>query len=198
MSSIQDPALTLEIAREMVEEFENYLLGDSLYRQLKVETSAGDRMPKMSAGSLLETLHDLEYAREAGQLTAEQADQLAELTDEFERLIKRHATAYREKLAWELKSQIDSWRWFMQDCLEDPSGCQDEYPFEVWIRNRIALLMEALGEGVPADQRSRIEQLDHDLQEVFASGSFVLDDHLQDRYPRDRYWWLYGHPEETD
>ncbi|MFQ5856561.1 MAG: hypothetical protein ACE5LU_13060 [Anaerolineae bacterium] len=195
MSGTQDPKVAFEIAEAMVEEFEDYLLGNSLYRQLMVKTSAGHRMPKMSAGSLLERLHDLTHAEETGQLTLEQAHQLADLTDAVDQLADRYAPAYRQKLVRELKSQIDSWRWFMQDCLDDRLRCQDEYPFEVWIRNRIELLMDTLNDRAPADLRSRLRKLDHDLRRVFAPGEFIFDRRLQDRHPRDRYWWLYGRPE---
>lgn len=195
MSHAQDPTPDLQIARAMVDEFENYLLEDSLYRQLRVETSAGDRMPKMSAGSLLAALRDLDYAENAGELTSDQAAQLAELTTTFGQLRKRHESSYRAKLARELKSQIDSWRWFLQDCRDDPARCREEYPFEVWIRNRIALLVDELGGQVPAEQQSRLQALDRDLRDVFVSGDFVLDDALKGRFPKNRYWWLYGQPE---
>jgi hypothetical protein len=190
----QDPEPSLEIAEAMVEQFENYLVKDALYRQLIVQTSAGEQMPKMSAGSLLETLADLKYANEKGELTRGQADRLADLADTVEQLARHYASAYREKLAHELKSQIDSWRWFLQDCREDRSRCRDEYRFEVRLRNRIALLLDALGERAPADQVSRLEQLDRDLRAIILPGEFTLDPSLQDRYPRDRYWWLYGKP----
>ncbi len=184
--------MSLEIAEAMVEEFEDYLLEDSLYRQLRIATSAGDRMPNMSAGSLLETLQDLQFAAESGRLTSTQADHVDELVDRFERLKTRHTVRYHEKLAWELKSQIDSWRWFLQDCQDKLSWCRDEYPFEVRLRNRIALLIDELGDAAPADQLARLQALDQDLREVFATDGFLLDDYLRDRYPENRYWWLYG------
>lgn len=195
MSEPQDLEVTLEIAEAMVAEFESYLLDESLYRQLVVKTSAGDRTPKMSAGTLLETLRDLAYADEAGRLTSEQVHRLTELKSTFEELSRRYPQAYRQKLVRELKSQLDSWRWFLQDCRDDRSRCHDEYPFEVRIRNRIALLVEVLGDDVPAEQLARLQALDRDLKEVFVSGPFIWDRSLQDRYPEDRYWWLYGRPQ---
>lgn len=197
MSDTQDLKVAFEIAEAMVKEFEEYLLADPVYRQLMVATSAGDRMPKMSAGSLLETLHDLAYAEKTGRLTPEQAHRLAELTSTVERLAHRYELAYRQKLTRELKSQIDSWRWFLQDCLDDRLRCRDEYPFEVRIRNRIELLVDTLNDHAPADQLARLRKLDRDLRGIFASGEFVLDRGLRDRYPSDRYWWLYGRPEGT-
>lgn len=198
MSGTRDSELLLEIAAAMVEELEDYLLGDSLYRQLVVETSAGDRMPNMSAGSLLEMLRDLEYADEAGQLTPDQSSRLASLRGTVERVADQYAAAYHQKLARELKSQIDSWRWFLQDCHDDPLQCRDEYPTEVRIRNRLALLMDALGDDAPDDQVVRLQRLDGDLRDLWSPGEFILDEALQNRYPKNRYWWLYGRPGGAD
>ncbi len=190
----QDPKVSLEIAEAMVEEYEDYLLEDDLYRQLVVKTSAGNRMLKMTAGSLLELLDDLSYAGKGDQLTSGQTQRLAELTGTVEELGGRYPSAYREKLARELKSQIDSWRWFLQDCRDNLSRCRGEYPFEVRIRNRIALLRDALGEHAPADQLSHLQRLDRELRGILVPGEFILDPGLRDRYPKDRYWWLYGRP----
>lgn len=192
-----DLELSLEIAEAMAAEFEDYLSSDDLYRQLVVKTAVGDQIPKMSAGSLLEILQDLSRAAETGRLTTGQADRLGELSDTIEQLTRRYASLYHQKLARELKSQIDSWRWFLQDCRDDLSHCREDYPFEVRIRNRIAILVDALGDRTPADQISRLERLDQTLQGVLTPSEFILDRSLQDRYPRDRYWWLYGQPAGT-
>jgi hypothetical protein len=194
MTHTEQTQTALAAAAEMVDTFEDYLLGDDLYQQLKVSTPAGDRMPNMSAGTLLAILQDLEHAQPAGMLTAAEAERLGELRREFDRLTNRYPTAYREKLARELKSQLDSWRWFLQDCRDDPARCRDDYPFEVRARNRVALLLDELGEHAPVEQRTRVQELDRKLRDIFTAGPFILSAELRDRYPRDRYWWLYGHP----
>ncbi len=194
MFDSHDVETNLDIAEAMVAEFEDYLVDDDLYRQLVIRTTAGDRMLKMSAGSLLEVLHDLHHAADTGRLTPEQKNRLRELTDTVEQLTRRYTSVYRQKLVREFKSQIDSWRWFLQDCQDDRSRCRDEYPFEVRIRNRLALLMDELDDDAPADQVSRLRKLDADLREILVPGKFILDPELQERYPKSHYWWLYGRP----
>ena len=44
---------TLAIAQAMVDELTDYLMGDTLYRQLMVKTPGGVRQPKMTLGALL-------------------------------------------------------------------------------------------------------------------------------------------------
>ena len=192
----QNLELRIELAEAMVAEFEEYLFDDDLYRQLMVRTSAGNRLQQMmSAGSLLEALRDLTFATEAGHLTTAQADRVRELVDSSEQTARRYPSLYRQKLARELKSQIDSWRWFLQDCRDDPVRCQDDYRFEVRIRTRIALLCDELSDYAPPDQIARLQQLDRDLQDILVPGEFILDHSRRDRYPQDRYWWLYGSPQ---
>lgn len=191
----QNLELRIELAEAMAAEFEAYLFGGDLYRQLMVKTPTGNRLQqKMSAGSLLEALRDLTFAAEAGHLTTAQADRVGELADTLEQTARRYPSLYRQKLARELKSQIGSWRWFLQDCRDDPVRCQDDYRFEVRTRTHIALLIDELEDYAPTDQVSHLQQLDHDLRDILAPGEFILDRSLRDRYPKDRYWWLYGSP----
>ncbi len=194
MSDKNDLAVQFALAQAMADELENYVLGDDLYRQLVVRTPAGDRMPRMSLGLFLESLKELEWAAQAGHLTAQQKQALAEMNQALEDIRQRFPTAYREKLSWELKSNLDSWNWFLQECRENPRRCREEYPFEVRIRNRIATLVDALGREVPTEHASRLKRLDARLRELFVPGRFILAQELEARYPRDRYWWLYGEP----
>lgn len=192
----QNLELRIELAEAMVAEFEEYLFDNDLYRQLMVRTAAGNRLQQMmSAGSLLEALRCLTFAAEAGHLTTAQADRVRELVDSSEQTARRYPSLYRQKLARELKSQIDSWRWFLQDCRDDPVRCQDDYRFEVRIRTRIALLCDELSDYAPPDQIARLQQLDRDLQDILIPSEFILDSSLQDLYLQNRYWWLYGSPQ---
>lgn len=194
----QNLELRIELAEAMAAEFEEYLFGDDLYRQLMVKTSAGKRLQqKVSAGSFLEALCDLTFAADAGHLTPAQTDRVGQLADTLEQTARRYPSLYRQKLARELKSQIDSWRWYLQDCRDDPLRCQDDYRFEVRIRTRIALLSDELGDDAPSGQIARLQQLDHDLREILVPGDFLLDPSLRELYPHNRYWWLYGSPGST-
>lgn len=180
------------LLQAMANELETYLLSGDLYRQLVIRTPRGDRMPRMSLGSFLETLATVEEAADAGRLPPPQWEVLTEARHRLKELRRRLPTAYREKLVRELKSNLDSWNWFLQECAEHPRRCRDEYRFEVRIRNRIATLMDALGEKVPPEQAARLERLDAQLRRLFMPGPFLWAKELETRYPRHRYWWLYG------
>jgi len=194
MLQAQGLEVDLALILAMADEMEEHLLGDDLYRQLVIRTPHGDRMPKMSLGAFLETLAALEEAAKAGRLTVQQQQALTDVRQRFEELRRRFPTAYREKLARELKSNLDTWNWFLQECREDLQRCRDEYRFEVRVRNRIATLVDALEGHVPPQHAARLERLDAQLRRLLAPGPFVWAKELEARYPRDRYWWLYGLP----
>ena len=180
------------LLQAMADELEAYLLSDELYRQLVVHTPHGDQVPRMSLGTFLETLATLEQAADAGRLTPAQWEAVNEARHRLEEMRRRFPTAFRDKLVRELKSNLDSWNWFLQECREDPRRCRDEYRFEVRIRNRIATLVDALGEETPPEYAARLERLDAQLRHLLVPGSFLWAKALEARYPRERYWWLYG------
>ena len=56
---------TLAITQAMADELTDYLMGDSLYRQLVVKTPTGTKQPKMTIGALLENLELLRWEKES-------------------------------------------------------------------------------------------------------------------------------------
>jgi hypothetical protein len=99
-------------------------------------------------------------------------------------------------LRHELRSQVDSWRWFVDDCARDEDACADRYPREVATRLRIeGLLDEAAAVGADtADGRARAVSLDDTLRRHFAAGPYCGPSGQASRYGAERYWWLYGRP----
>lgn len=184
----------LAVLSSMVNRLQDYLEDDRLFKTITAYTPEGERLLKMTIGGILQRLEEL---REQ-PLDPEQADELAELQREFERGRERNRDLYFKKLGRELKSYLDSWRWFLQNCWDGDNKCIAEYPQEVGTRLRIESLLEE-GNGHPALQegRRRVEELDARLRSNWVAGEFVLADELADRYPRDRYWWLYGRPRVT-
>ena len=120
---------------------------------------------------------------------------MAELESEIARVRSARSSQYFKKLARELKSYVDSWRWFLQNCWDGDSRCINDYAQEVSTRLRIeSLLEEGKGEAALEEGRQRVRELDERLRSIWEPGPFLLDPALADRYPRDRFWWLYGRP----
>jgi hypothetical protein len=187
----------LMVAGTMASELPDYLLGDRLFRQIVVRTPAGTQQPKMTLGSLLGRYQLLRHF--AGDLDAGQQQQLAAVGAaivENRRIYHAQWVAYIQK---ELKSYLDSWRWYVDECVRR-AGCASTYPGEVWIRTRLALLLEeaaALKTPILTEQ-GHLRRLDSQLRSVWQEGLFLLEPAQRDLYPADRYWWLYGLPTGTD
>jgi hypothetical protein len=186
-------AVDLALAQAMVKEFEDYLFSDRLFYQLIVHTPAGDRQPKLTPGVLIETLAQLRRAR--GELSVEQRQLLDQVEADFAAVRRRMAGRCRDKVLAELKSLLDSWTWFMQDCEDQRRRCETEYDHEVWIRARITTLMSELSDGPDLSElRQRLALLDSKLTRVFRVGQFVWDPKLELHYPKREFWFLYGRP----
>lgn len=181
----------LAVLESMVEHLDDYLDGDRLFKTITAYPPDGERLVKLTIGAMLELTDELQ----AHSLTAAQEEQLTELEQHAGRIRRQRSGAYYDKVAHELKSYADSWRWFLQSCEDGDRRCVTEYPNEVATRLRIERLLDEAGDRQEvADQRRRVEQLDQRLRNIWSPGEFVLRNAPADAYPRDTYWWLYGRP----
>lgn len=183
----------LMVAQAMALELSDYLLGDRLFRQVVVKTPAGTQQPKMTLGGLLSRYQRLQY--HANDLDAGQQQQLSVVGAAIDEHRRVYRTQWVNFLQKELKSYLDSWRWYVDECIRR-DGCASTYPGEVWIRTRLALLLDeaaALSLATLTEQ-GHLRRLDSQLRSVWQEGSFLLDDTERGLYPADRYWWLHGLP----
>ncbi len=191
------PATNLALAQAMVNELEDYLFGDKLYRQLVVRTPEGDKLPKMTVGALLDRLQALE--RQRTQLTPDEQRQFQAIRERWRALKSQWVAQYADKVLWELKSLLDSWTWFIDDCMAGKRSCAEDYASEVWIRVRMEdLLRDVSGMANLADTRARLAPLDARLKRMFMPGAFVWGAERAGAYAQDQYWFLYGKPIATE
>lgn len=181
----------LAVLASMVEHLDDYLDDDRLFKTITAYPADGERLVKLTVGAMLDLTDEL-HSRD---LTATQEEKLTELEQHAGRVRQQRSGAYYDKVAHELKSYADSWRWFLQSCEDGDRRCVTEYPDEVTTRLRIERLLNEAGDRQEvADQRRRIEKLDQRLRNIWSPGEFVLRDAPAEAYPRDAYWWLYGRP----
>lgn len=190
-------ATELMVAKAMAAELPDYLLGDRLFRQIVVKTPTGTQQPKMTLGNLLGRDRLLRHF--AADLDASQEQELAVVSATIEdnrRIYRAQWVGYIQK---ELKSYLDSWRWYIDECMRR-GGCASTYSGEVWIRTRLALLLEEADTlTVPTlTEQGYLRRFDSQLHSLWQEGSFLLEDAQRSLYPKDRYWWLYGLPVGMD
>lgn len=183
---------TLAVAQAMADELTDYLMGDSLYRQLMVKTSTGVRQPKMTIGALLESVQLLDW--EQDQLDGQQRQQLAAMKERIAIARGAFAAQWGALLRRELKALLDSWRWYLDDAGRDAEA-RERYSQEAHIRTRIDVVQaELASDPQAAEQRSDLGNLDARLRPMLAGRGFSGPRDSESRYPPSQAWWLYGQP----
>lgn len=187
---------TLTIAQAMADELTDYLMSDRLYRQMIVKTPSGARQPKMTLGALLEAIEELHWNE--ADLTPAQRSQLGAIEEQIAVARGAFHEQWQAHLRRELKSLMDSWRWYLDDAGRDP-GARENYPSEAHIRTRIDLVMRALQDDPTiGNDRRELNDMDTRLRAMLRSGNYVGPRGEERRYPADRAWWLYGRPANAD
>ncbi len=142
----EDPAVDLALVQAMAEELEDYLVKDDLFRQMTVRTPAGDQRPQMSGSDLLVRLHRLHGERD--KLTPAQQTALDQVQTSVDATIHSLRTRFLERLERDMKSRLNSLRWFIDDCRQDRKRCRSEFPYEIRNRQRIEEILKVLGDGL--------------------------------------------------
>ncbi len=188
----EDPSVDLEIAEIFVEELEDYITGDDLYRTVLLHTSAGDSRHNMSGGDLLTRLGRLQGERDS--LSPDEQIRLGALQKQVDEIIYSLQTRFMKWLNLEFKSRSDSLRYFLKECVENPARCRTEYPYEMRNRQRIEEILNALGEDAQPALVSSLEQIDKNILRATKEAPFVWDPKIASVYPPERYWYLYRRP----
>jgi hypothetical protein len=181
---------TLAITQAMADELTDYLMGDSLYRQLVVKTPSGTKQPKMTIGALLENLEVLRGEQAA--LSPTQRSTLTAIEQKVDLDRKAFAEQWEAHLRRELKGLLDSWKWYLDDAAARVDA-RENYAGEVHIRTRIEVVMraQAADPGL-ADSRRQLNELDGRLRGMMQGTAYVGPRDEKAHYPTSQAWWLYG------
>jgi hypothetical protein len=188
----EDPTVDLQIAEALTAELEEYLLKNDLYRTVIIRIPGHDQSLQMTGGDLLTRLHRLQSVRDqlspAWQQRLDTVDQQARATSYSLR------TRFHERLQRELKTRLDSLKWFLDDCASEPLRCRAEFPFEMRNRQRIEEILKELGTDASADLTAGVRAVDQRLRLITYPTDFTWDARLQTAFPRTPYWYLYVSP----
>lgn len=162
-----------------------YLYKSEMYGQL-----SGD-LPKLTLGGLLLRLYRLSHMN----LSATQQNQVREAQRQFDAARSEWSVHYNNKVQQELRTRLEASSQFLIECAEDIAMCAASYPSQAEKRTMIEHLKdEAEARGILTDDvQLRLRQMDNKLQRYLQDGEFISDARLQSVYPRDKFWWLYGH-----
>ena len=187
----------LDLASAMLEEMEDYLLSNEVFWPLERSAARGaPHFPRLTLGALLLTLDQLEAVQ--SEMTAGQSASHRRLMMQVDLLRAKHAVALESKAAREASSRLNLWRAFINDLEEAPTRA-GSYAYEVRHRVMIARLAElALQSAELKTAADSALALDTRLRRLFEPGDFTWDARLQEAYPAEDYWYLYGNPRRED
>ncbi len=152
-------AVRLEITQAMARELNDYLMGNTLYRRMLVDTAAGSQPVVMTLGALLENLGVLDG--QASAMDETQRAQVAAIHDVVARARRTFPEAWQGLLRRELKALLDTRKWYLEDLAQGKAEPNRTDP-EVQQRSRIDLVMRELAStgGVDDDERRRLSDMD--------------------------------------
>ncbi|HXF60252.1 MAG TPA: hypothetical protein VNK95_01465 [Caldilineaceae bacterium] len=188
----ENPITDLETAEAEVAELEDYIISDELYRTVIVRGSTGDEKIRMTGGDLLARLHRLQGEREI--LTPEQQERLDAAQRKADATIYSYKTRFHQRLYREIKARLDSLKWFLTECSDDPRRCRTEFPFEMRNRQRIEEILKQVGDNLPQDLAEALRGVDRRIRMIAQGSEFIWDPRVKHIYPPDRYWFLYMRP----
>jgi hypothetical protein len=187
---VRDTALCVAMADEM----EDYVESNVLFWEPNRRRPGGADLPKLTLGGLflamrrLETLHD--------HLNPDQAEALVRAGREQTFQRSQWQTRYQTKLRRELRSRLDTWAWYLDDCKQQGESAIIFYPRQVETRVKIDLLLDEADKAGLEVEASRARQvaLDQRLGTFFTVDEFCWIEELAAGFPPDRFWYLWGKP----
>jgi hypothetical protein len=187
-------ARDVALCEAMADEIEDYLKSNELFWEPNRRRPGGMDLPKLTLGGLLLAMHRLETLR--GHLTPTQSKALTRARRELTLQKSQWRVRYQTKLARDLRSRLDAWAWYLDDCRQQGESAIVHYPRQVETRVKADLLLEEAARAKLEVEKSRQRQtaLDERLRADFIPGDFCWLEPLAAGFPPDRFWYLYGYP----
>lgn len=177
----------------MAADLEAYLLSDVVFWSLTDSGSFQHHYPQLTLGGLLLTQAKVgalvSSLSPAGQTELAQIDQLIGAT----RL--RWRANWEKKAEREVQTRINHWARTVNE------RSAEDYHTAVVPRVMLELLLNDFGGKANqklANHRARLDALDTLLRGRFSPGAMVLGAGLEQAFPPDTYWFLYGRPASGD
>lgn len=178
----------LRYLRAGVDQLEDYLLSEDVYRPIGVSAPRGKPpYPQLTLGWILL------YTRRIGcvNLTPAQRAEADRLSSLLDLLRSRWRTAWESKASREFSIRLVQWGNFLQDYREASEANFDRFAYEV---NRRVLLQLLKSEAVVSESElEMLAGLDSILKAYLAPGSFIWESGLADGFRQPVFWYLYGY-----
>ncbi|MGH2521977.1 MAG: hypothetical protein ACRDH2_05680 [Anaerolineales bacterium] len=177
----------LAVLKKMADELNEYLLSEVLFWQL---TPSPSSFPKLSLGLMLLTRARLQGAD--ALLDAGQRAERDQTERQIETTLGKWQVAAENKAEKELRSRLNLWQRFLDECRQDGESCADNYPHEVTQRAIISLLLNEFPRLIDTPEAKRLTPLDTLVRGRLTGDEFIWPAELQSGFPEAEFWYLYG------
>lgn len=185
----------LIVLREMLVHLEDYLFSDAERWDM-----GKPGMPAMTIGGCLMRLRRLTVLR--SRLSEGDQKALIQAKKDFDAALKEKVVRFEQRSYLELSARLREWTNYLRNLSHSVkiSSDQELYANKVDTRVVVGELVSKLSEypyrldgRVPRD----VAAVDRRLRLMWEPGPFVWTPIWRDAYPKNEYWWLYGHPKGT-
>jgi len=174
MRSIEKDKTYLEAG---IPELGDYLLSKELFWPI---SARGFSLPRLTIGGILLAKARLE-ARD---------ERIESLVAQLDGVRSKWQVAWETKADQEVQTRLRLWSNYLADYRHSPEGHADAYPHEVRYRVMLHLLLVEL--PAPPPEQQALSQLDSLLRASLIGDDFIWESDLQNGFPREVYWFLYG------
>lgn len=192
MEGIEKLKQDLVVLEMMAGLMEEYLRSDVLFYP-------GPRtdLPKVTLGGYLMRQYRLLQLRDL--LDMEEQSRLHEAIGQYNSALDERVVRFETKAHTELEARLRQWQEYLREVKRGVNIAY--YESAVDTRAMIDALVAQLrvspyelDEEIPRD----LALLDRELSRVWERGEFIWPREWQPAYPREEFWWLYGHPRKRD
>ena len=172
----------------MAAEMDEYLKSDVLFWPLV----HGD-LPRLTLGGYLMRQHRLLGLRDL--LSMQEQDRLHRAINTYHEALEEKVVRFENKAHEELAARLRQWQTYLGEVKQGTGAAYYESAVEP--RAMIEALTAQLRVQpyrLQPDVPQKLALLDRQLRHVWEPGDFVWPQEWQPAYPREKYWWLYGHP----
>lgn len=189
IEKLKQDLVVLEVMAGLIDE---YLNSDVLF----YPTSRTD-LPKVTLGGYLMRQYRLLQLRDL--LDMEEQSRLHDAISQYNSALEEKVVRFETKAHTELEARLRQWQEYLREVKRGVNVAY--YESAVDTRAMIEALITQLrvppyelDEEIPRN----LALLDRELSRVWERGEFTWPREWKQAYPRDEFWWLYGHPRKRD
>lgn len=172
----------------MAAEMDEYLRSDVLFWPM-----AQSELPRLTLGGYLMRQHRLLGLRDL--LSMQEQDRLHRAINQYHKALEEKVVRFEEKAHEELEARLRQWQAYLSEVKQGSNIAYYESAVEprAMIDAIIAQLRVQPYE-LHEEPPQKLALLDRELRQIWEPGDFVWPQEWQPAYPREKFWWLYGHP----